>query len=153
MIVQEFMKRTLINAPAAEVFDWHMRPGAFDLLTPPEEKVKVIERPPSLDPGARLVMEMRVGPFRRRWIAEHTALEPGRMFRDIQRSGPFALWEHTHLMEPDADPTRCWLEDRVRYALPLGRLGAFFGSRYARAKMDKLFAYRHAVTKRECERP
>jgi uncharacterized protein (TIGR01777 family) len=41
---ETFIKTTRLDAPAAEVFRWHERPGAFERLTPPWERVDVIER-------------------------------------------------------------------------------------------------------------
>jgi ligand-binding SRPBCC domain-containing protein len=69
------------------------------------------------------------------------------MFRDSQIKGPFALWLHTHRFEPDG-PSACYLEDRVEYALPMGRLGRMIAGRFVRRKLERLFAYRHEVTAR-----
>ena len=42
---------------------------------------------------------------------------------DVQLSGPYRLWHHTHDFEPLADGGTL-MRDTVRYALPLGPLGA-----------------------------
>ena len=86
-------------------------------------------------------------PFRRRWVAVHQDFEEGHYFSDVQVSGPFAYWKHTHTFEPDG-PSACFLEDRVEYALPFGALGRWFAGRYARRKLAKLFEYRHNVMER-----
>lgn len=144
MKTEVFVRRTRIPAPAAEVFQWHDRPDAFERLTPPWEHVRVVERTGGIADG-RLTIELRAGPFRRRWIAQHGDFQPGRQFRDVQIAGPFARWEHTHTVEPDG-ASACYLEDRVEYALPLGWLGRFFAGAFVRRKLDRLFAYRHRVT-------
>jgi len=72
-----------IPAPAAEVFQWHARPGAFERLTPPWEAVEVLERRGGIENGARVVLRMRLGPFSRQWIAEHYDYEEGHQFRDV----------------------------------------------------------------------
>jgi uncharacterized protein len=100
MNTQMFVKRTRIEAPAQEVFAWHTRPGALERLTPPWESLQVIERTGGVKDGARVTLNMRRGPFRRRWIAEHRDYQEGVQFRDIQVVGPFARWEHTHRVEP-----------------------------------------------------
>lgn len=145
-----FLKRTRIAAAAEAVFAWHAEPGALERLTPPWEPVRVVERSGGIEPGARVVLEMRLGPLRRRWVAQHTAWEPGRWFRDVQVSGPFARWEHTHRFIPivggPGDEAACWLEDEVHYALPLGWLGRLLAGWYVRRKLERLFAYRHRVT-------
>lgn len=140
-----FVRRSHLEAPAAEVFRWHARPGAFERLTPPWETVRVIERHGGIEDGGRVVLRMGTGPFAMRWVAEHFDYIEGEQFRDAQASGPFARWVHTHRVEPDGEAA-CWLEDRIEYALPLGALGALFGGGFTRRKLDRMFRYRHRLT-------
>ncbi len=140
-----FMRRTRIAAPAGDVFRWHSRPGAFERLTPPWEAVRVLEHTGGIENGARVVLRMGAGPFGVRWVAEHRDYIEGRQFRDVQVEGPFARWEHTHLVEPDGAEA-CFLEDRIDYALPLGPLGAAAGGAIARTRLARMFAYRHRIT-------
>ena len=106
MKTEIFVRRSRILAPAAAVFQWHDRPDAFELLTPPWEHVRVVERSGGIADG-RMILEVRFGPLRRRWIAQHVDFQPDRQFRDVQIAGPFALWEHTHSVEPDG-PSACY---------------------------------------------
>ena len=140
-----FVRRTPLRASADEVFRWHARPGAFERLTPPWEHVRVLERSGGIEDGARLVLGMGPPPLQIKWVAEHDSYVEGRQFRDRQVSGPFALWEHTHRIEPAADGT-CVLEDHIEYRLPLGRLGDLCGGRFTRTKLERMFRYRHTVT-------
>lgn len=146
-----FELRSRIEAPASVVFAFHERPDALALLTPPWEKARVVERTPAtgIDVGTRIVLELRLGPIPVRWVAEHIAYEPGRMFRDRSLAGPFRRWEHTHLVEP-AGPDASVLVDHVEYALPFGPLGALLGGYVARRRLERMFAYRHEVTRRYC---
>ncbi|MBX3024552.1 TIGR01777 family oxidoreductase [bacterium] len=143
--VELFVRRTHLPAPAATVFQWHERPGAFERLTPPWEAVRVIERRGGVEDGSRAVLRMGRGPLAVRWVAEHRDYIAGEQFRDVQTAGPFARWVHTHRVEPDG-AAACWLEDRIEYALPLGGLGALVGGGYTRRKLARLFRYRHQVT-------
>src|SRR3990167_1504442 len=99
-----FERRSLMPVSADELCAWHAQPGAFERLNPPFQPVEVEERTGGLEVGARTVIR-GVGPLGSRWVAEHTAYEPGRMFRDEQVSGPFAKWVHTHRFEPKPDGT------------------------------------------------
>jgi ligand-binding SRPBCC domain-containing protein len=137
-----FICRSHLKAPAREVFDWHARPGAFERYNPPWAPVKVIERSGGIEDGARIVLRMPLGPFSTRWVAEHGDYEPGRQFRDVQVRGPFAHWSHLHRVEPDG-PEACFLEDRIEYAPPLGRLGRWLGGAFLRKELGRTFAYRH----------
>lgn len=141
----EFIHRSRIAASAREVFEWHSRPGAFERLKPPWEKVSVIERSGTIKNGDRITIVMQLGPLRQKWIAEHRDYIPGRQFRDVQIKGPFARWEHTHSMRPDG-ANACVLEDRIRYELPFGKVGHLLGARFTHAKLEKMFDYRHRIT-------
>jgi uncharacterized protein (TIGR01777 family) len=138
-----YCARSPMPVPARTLFDWHLLPGAFERLSPPFAPVEVVERSSGIGVGARTVVRIRVGPFLRTWVAVHTALEDGISFTDRQESGPFAFWEQTHRMLPDG-PDRSLLEDDVRYRLPFGSVGKL-GGPLARAKLESLFAYRHAL--------
>lgn len=143
--VELFVRRSRMPAPAREVFAWHARPGAFQRLTPPWERVEVVEDSGGIGDGARKVIRMGRPPFTLRWVAEHRDYVDGEQFRDVQRRGPFARWTHTHRVEPAGDDG-AWLEDRIEYALPLGGLGALAGGGFTRRRLQRMFAYRHRVT-------
>jgi uncharacterized protein (TIGR01777 family) len=83
-------------------------------------------------------------------VAVHDEVVPGRQFRDVQAAGPFASWRHLHRFEPEG-PDACRLEDDVAYSLPLGRLGSLIAGAQVRQTLDRMFAYRHAVTKADLE--
>lgn len=106
---------------------------------------------PGIEEGTRLTIALRAGPFRMRWVAEHGPVVPGRRFEDRQLSGPFARWRHEHRFEPRG-VAGCVLEDRITYALLGGALGALAGGRVARARIARMFRYRHAVTQADLGR-
>ncbi len=149
---QVFEARSQMPVDAGEVFAWHARPGAFQRLTPPWEPLEVVElQGDGIHEGTRVVLRMRVGPVTLRWVARHTRYIPGSLFQDVQESGPFARWIHTHRMwdEPAGSAV---LEDEVEYALPVGALGRGVGGGYARRRLERVFAYRHAVTREDLRR-
>jgi uncharacterized protein len=148
---RRFTRRSEVDAPAEELFAWHDRPGAFERLGPPWERVTVERTDGSLEPGSRVVIRTAVaGPIAPRWVAEHVAYDPPRMFRDVQRSGPFASWDHTHLVT-DLGGGRSAITDDVRYRLPLGALGEAVAGRLVRARLQRMFDYRHRVTVADLE--
>lgn len=141
-----FTRSCDIAAPVTELRDWHFQPGAFQKLTPTWERARVIDGPPALCDGALITIEVRMGPLRLRWIAEHEVTPFG--FVDRQIKGPFALWEHSHHFDR-IDDARSRLTDSIRYRLPFGRLGSLFGKPFIEAKLDRLFRYRHEITARD----
>lgn len=92
------------------------------------------------------MLRVGIGLFKIRWVLEHRDYIAGRQFRDVQISGPFRSWVHTHSFTP-AGPAASLLEDRIEYTLPLGHIGAFFGNWFVQRKLKRLFDYRHRVTK------
>lgn len=141
-----FVKETRIQAPPSEVFAFHESPGALERLTPPWEKVKLVEGGESIRPGSRVVLETRLGPIPLRWVAEHTEYEKDRMFADRQVSGPFAYWYHRHRFLEDGQGGTI-LRDEVDYLPPLGLLGRLLAGGYLRGKLDRMFDFRHRRTR------
>ncbi len=147
----EIFKRSVrIERPAAEVFAWHERPGAFGRLCPPWERVEVTAHEGGIRDGARVSLRTKIGPLWARWEIVHRDYVAGRQFRDVLLRGPFAKWEHLHLIEP-AGANACVLTDEIRYRLPLGALGRWGGAAFTRRQLARMFAYRHAVTKADVE--
>ncbi|MBM3676605.1 MAG: TIGR01777 family protein [Actinobacteria bacterium] len=127
--------------PADVAFAWHERPGAFERLAPPWQRVREIERRGTIRDGDRAVIELHHGLLRRRWVAVHHSYEQNRQFADRQESGPFASWEHVHRFVPTTGETST-LEDEITYRLPFGLFGSLLGRRYAERTLARTFAYR-----------
>lgn len=145
-----FVKQSRIRASAATVFGFHERPDAFQLLQPPWQRVEIVRPPTSLEVGTRVVVRVKLGPLWQTIEAEHVAFEPGRSFTDRMVRGPFAKWEHEHLVTPDGE-AHSVLMDSIEYELPLGSLGKLVGGWFANRNLQRLFDYRHEVTRRICE--
>ena len=140
--------RSTVDAPAAAVYDWHARPGAFNRLTPPWAPVR-LESFEGIDDGDRAVLRIGIGPLSLRWVAEHFDGIEGRQFCDRQVQGPFPHWEHTHRFEPDAeDDQRSTLIDHVEYEPPGGALKSVVAP-WIEDEFRRQFAYRHRVTNRD----
>ena len=145
-----FVKESLIEASAEKVFAFHEAPDAFERLQPPWQTTEILQPPTSLEVGTRVVLRIKLGPLWQTLVAEHVEYEPGRMFADRMMEGPFAYWLHRHIVTPDG-PDRCVLTDAIEYELPLGVLGRVFGGGFARWNLERMFEYRHEVTRTACE--
>jgi uncharacterized protein (TIGR01777 family) len=129
---------------AGEAFAWHQRPGAFERLLPPWERVEVIEQRGGLENGGEVVLRVGWGPVMLRWLARYRDCVPGRQFVDEQVEGPFARWMHLHVFDPDG-PDACRLTDRIEYALSLGAAGALVGGWAVRSRLERMLQYRHLL--------
>lgn len=151
-MTRKLLARSTLAVDAETAFAWHERPGAFERLSPPWSPAQVDRRSgPGIEPGTRVEIRTRVGPFSLRWVAVHGEVVRGRSFEDVQESGPFARWRHVHRFVPVASGA-CRLEDDIEYALPLGHFGSLFGGSAADGMLRRLLVRRHAVTAGDLER-
>ncbi len=144
-----FRFSSVIDAPAAEIWAFHEAPDALERLLPPDGSVRVIERRGGLEPGSTVELELRFGPFRRRWLARHTECAPPAYFCDEQERGPFRVWRHRHGFEP-AGEGRCRLVDEVEFSLPLAPVSDWIGAPIVKQILVGMFRWRHARTAEAC---
>ncbi|OBF60438.1 TIGR01777 family protein [Mycobacterium sp. 852002-50816_SCH5313054-b] len=140
---------SVIDAPRAEVFAWHARPGAFARLSPPWQPMRLVTEAASLEDG-RATLALPGG---LRWVAEHQAdsYDPPRRFVDaIGGAGAASLparimvrWRHTHEFE-DVGNNRTRVIDRVDTPVPGSLLRPMFAYRH-RQLADDLAAHRLAA--------
>lgn len=147
-----FVKESLIRASPERVFAFHERPDALRLLTPTWEQARVVQAARISEVGSRAIVEAPVlGPFKTRWVAEHTRYEPPHLFEDVQISGPFRKWRHRHIVSPHS--AGAILRDEIDYEPPLWFIGQLAASVFIERRLRKLFDFRHEVTRRHCEQP
>jgi ligand-binding SRPBCC domain-containing protein len=138
-----------VDAPIEVLWAFHERPDALRLLSPPWERIEIIQPPRSLAVGTRVIVRAWLGPIPMTIEAEHFEYERGRLFADRMNRGPFKSFVHRHRFELRG--TRSRLVDDIEYELPGGALGRLIGGAIAKRRLDRLFAYRHEVTRAACE--
>lgn len=145
-----FVKESKIHASAGRVFEFHEQPNVLAMLTPPTESARVIQSAKISEIGSQAIIETRIlGPIKSRWVAEHTVYDPPHKFEDIQVKGPFRSWRHRHIIEPVSDGAI--LRDEIDYEPPFGFMGRLAAPILIQKRLQKLFNYRHEVTRRWCE--
>jgi uncharacterized protein len=146
-----YERRTVLPVSAEAAFAWHGRDGAFERLAPPWQDVRIVERKGTIRDGDRTTIELRSGPFRRRWVAVHEGFHEGVVFGDRQERGPFHDWHHEHRFH-GRDDGGSELEDAIVFQLPLGPAGRAVAGRYVDAQLDRVFAFRHRRLSHDLER-
>ncbi|MDX2225741.1 MAG: TIGR01777 family oxidoreductase [Verrucomicrobiae bacterium] len=146
-----FQKSSTLAVPASAAFDWHCRPGAFERLIPPWERVRILHRSGGISNQSRVTLSIKTGPLPLRWIAEHRDVVGDIQFRDVQIRGPFASWDHLHRFESLEGDSSC-LHDIIEYRLPLGPLGKVVAGKWIRSQLEAMFQWRHEVTRRDLAR-
>lgn len=146
----QFVKESIIHAAPERVFAFHALSDAIERLVPPWENAHIIQKADITLIGSRAIIEQKVfGLFPSRWIAEHTKYEPPREFEDVQISGPFKSWRHKHIIKPHA--SGAILRDEIEFEPPLWIFGRFAAPIFIVPKLEKMFTFRHAVTREWCE--
>lgn len=145
-----FVKESVIRATSERVFAFHEQSDVLSLLIPSWESARVIQAAKISEVGTQAIIETKIfGPITAQWVAEHTAYEPPRLFEDVQVKGPFRSWRHRHIIEAHAEGAV--LRDEIDYEPPLGFLGRAVARLLVQRRLEKLFDYRHDVTRRWCE--
>ncbi len=118
----------------------------LESITPPWLRFRIVKAPDRLAKGAIIEYELAWRLFPLRWRTEITRWDPPTAFVDIQVSGPYSLWEHTHTFRALNGGTQ--MSDRARYALPLRPLGRL--AHWVRVGRDlrKIFEYRRVTIER-----
>jgi hypothetical protein len=134
-----------VRAPLPDVAAFHDDPVSLAAITPPPVRVTIQRFDKPVRAGSRVVFRLSVGPLGVTWdgsIAEYVAQQ---YFRDVQNSGPFGAWSHTHTFVAEADGTR--VIDRVEYEPPLGFIGKLIDPIVVRPSLRYMFNYRAKKTR------
>jgi ligand-binding SRPBCC domain-containing protein len=135
-----FQHSLVLSAQADEVFRFLAQPANFVRVMPPDFELSLIEGPPELSLGARMVFLSKRWGFSQRILNEVTVFEPNRLIVDIQREGPFEKWEHRHQVEPTPGGTR--MTDEIDFEPPGGLIGMLLSEKTILKELEEVFAYR-----------
>jgi ligand-binding SRPBCC domain-containing protein len=110
----------------------------LETITPPWLKFEVLTPAPILlRRGTLIDYRIRVHGIQVSWRTEIAEWDPPRQFVDVQLSGPYTLWHHTHTFEEREGGTLC--ADHVRHR-PRG--GALMNWLFVRRDVERIFHYR-----------
>jgi uncharacterized protein (TIGR01777 family) len=151
MSARRFSRSADFPVSVATLFAWHERPGAFERLAPPWQRVVVRGRQGGIRDGATVSLTVTANGVPTRWELTHSGYEPNARFVDTLQRGPFAQWVHEHRFEAvSGEHSR--LTDTVDYALPFAALSHPLGGRVVHAMLDRVFRYRNALLAHDLQR-
>jgi ligand-binding SRPBCC domain-containing protein len=136
------LERTqIVPRPVGEVFRFFADAFNLEAITPPFLRFRIVTPPPIvMDAGTLIDYRLQLFGVPFRWRTRIERFEPDAGFVDVQLSGPYRLWHHTHAFEALGAVTR--MCDRVRYALPLGPLGRLAHAALVGRTLETIFDYR-----------
>ena len=136
-----FRQEQWISRPIEEVFAFFADAGNLENITPPWLGFKILSmNSESISEGTEIRYRLRLHGMPIQWRTEIRKWNAPYRFVDVQRSGPYRLWHHTHRFEAHGDQTR--MIDVVRYVLPFGVLGRIVHTMKVRSDVRRIFDYR-----------
>ncbi|HEX2329694.1 MAG TPA: SRPBCC family protein [Candidatus Angelobacter sp.] len=133
----------IVPRPLAEVFSFFSRAENLEALTPAWLKFRVLDvNPQPVQKGTIIQYKLQLRGLPLRWASEIVQWEPPHSFVDLQRSGPYKLWRHTHRFIAKGNSTR--IIDEVLYDLPFGVLGRMAHWLIVRRDLEQIFQFREA---------
>ncbi|MBV6457483.1 MAG: hypothetical protein HONBIEJF_00593 [Fimbriimonadaceae bacterium] len=150
MPVSVFRTSTLIDAPLEVVFDFFSRAENLERITPRSLRFEILTSLPiEMQAGAIIEYRIRLFGVPFKWLTEITAWEPGRRFVDVQRKGPYRVWEHEHRFEAEKGMTRMF--DTVRFEPRGWVLSPLINALFVRGQVRRIFEHRTEAIRRELE--
>jgi ligand-binding SRPBCC domain-containing protein len=145
--VEYALERTQkVRVDIEEAFAFFAEPRNLEAITPAWLRFGIVEAPERVERGSRMRLRLRLFGWPILWRTEIVDWKPPRSFTDVQRSGPYPLWEHTHRLSPAGGGTE--IHDHVRYRVPGGPLAPLVQRLLVGRWLDRIFDYR-AVRMRE----
>ncbi len=129
-------------APRDQVFGFFADAHNLEAITPGFLRFHVLTpRPIRMEAGALIDYRLSLYGIGFRWRTRIDVWEPGVRFVDVQLSGPYRTWRHTHGFE-DAPGGGTRVSDRVEYQLPLGPLGSLAHALFVERALRRIFDHR-----------
>ena len=142
MALHVLQRTQRLDPPPEEVFPFFADAGNLEAITPPWLGFEVVTpRPIEMRPGALIEYRLVLRRLPVAWLTRIEAWEPGVRFVDMQLTGPYKLWHHTHEFSAHPDGGTV-MTDTVRYALPLGPLGGLAHRVLVRRDVERIFDFR-----------
>lgn len=128
------------ESPAA-LFPFFQDPQNLEKITPESLNFRIQNiSSGEIEQGTVIDYKLQIHGVPAKWKAEIDEWQPPFKFVDNQIEGPYKLWRHTHEFHPIGAGTL--LVDRVRYKLPMGKLGWLVASHWVRKDVEKIFNFR-----------
>jgi ligand-binding SRPBCC domain-containing protein len=145
MRVHVLHREQLLPHPVAAVFPFFGDAGNLEAITPPLLSFRIVAQEPLvMAAGTRLEYRLRVHGIPVSWRTLIAEWSPPHRFVDMQTSGPYAIWHHTHEFR-EAGEGRTLMTDTVRYAIAYGVFGELARRLVVRRDLERIFDHRAAA--------
>ena len=150
--VHELKRVQRLPGTPDDVFPFFADARNLEAITPPLLRFEVVTPDPiEMRVGTLIQYRLRVHGLPVRWLTSIQAWDPPHRFVDVQVSGPYALWHHTHEFRADGDTTV--MTDVVRYSIGFGALGELAHRLFVGRDVDAIFRFRESAVPALLPRP
>lgn len=139
----QYKTKQLLPIDINKAWEFFSSPKNLSLITPPDMKFKIRTALTNEEIYEGMLIDYSVRPLfgiPMHWQTEISKIEKPFIFTDRQTTGPYTLWEHTHLFTETTRGTL--MEDVVNYKLPLGIVGTLTHWLLVQKRIAHIFNYR-----------
>ena len=142
----QFQKEQVISTSVDELWDFISSPQNLKKITPDYMGFDILSKdlPDKIYEG--MIISYIVKPvfgIKTNWVTEITHVKDKHYFVDEQRVGPYSMWHHQHIIEPQGD--KVIMKDIVSYKPPFALLGSLANKLLIHKKLNEIFDYRTQI--------
>ena len=134
-----------INTDLSNLWEFISSPKKFIKITPNYMDFNIKSKvPEQMYEG--LIISYTVKPIlgiKLNWVTEITHIKDKNYFVDEQRSGPYKMWHHEHILEETNDGII--MKDIISYIPPYGIFGLILNKLFIKKQVREIFKYRTKV--------
>lgn len=133
-----------------QAWEFFSNPANLMVLTHPKMQMQMESENGLIPIFAGKVLKIKIklfGFFPSFFLSEMTEIKAPDYFIDTQLTGPFAFWQHKHLLTKIEGGTK--ITDDVTLKFPLGFLGVVAYHLFGKKHLIKIFAYRKLVLEKQ----
>lgn len=141
-----YHQKQFFAQPIEEIWPFFSNEKNLEQITPPWLNFKVLNSStPDIEKNTLINYKLKFHGIPLSWQTLIKEYEPYKKFSDMQKKGPFKIWDHEHKFSSIQGGTL--MEDTIYIKLPFGWLGSLFGFFFASRDISKIFAYREKKLK------
>ena len=134
-----------INTDLSNLWEFISSPKNLSKITPNYMDFNIKSKIPE-EMYEGLIISYTVKPIlgiKLNWVTEITHIKDKNYFVDEQRSGPYKMWHHEHILEETNDGII--MKDIISYIPPYGIFGLILNKLFIKKQVKEIFKYRTEV--------
>lgn len=139
--VEQFLPVSLDKA-----WQFFADPDNLAVITPPDLDFVVLSKSQGVDIYTGMLIDYKLRPLFGipvRWQTEIRNVQAPHVFTDVQKKGPYRVWEHTHTFKEQQGGVL--MRDQVQYELPFGILGKLVHRLIVKKRVKAIFDFRRTT--------